>query len=176
MNKYERFREFAENNSNLRFIETTDGMNGYPSHLMPALVGFETFKDAEDFAQEHDLDTMCFHKRDGWQLWERKNVVYEPLNITAADYGYNYSFIRKDEEEDYYDNYVKPYLSDFSSVETLLRFIEVNKEIEDRLQAAQDDEVVITYCGGYWDTIKPKCMEWGFDTHNYVIGVIDLEE
>ena len=42
-------REIAESN-NLEVIETTSQANGYPSNLKDAIIGFESFEDAEKLA------------------------------------------------------------------------------------------------------------------------------
>lgn len=170
MNKYELFRELAGNN-NLQFIETTSGANGYPENLEPALIGFETFEDAEKFASENGLQTYIFHKRDGWQLWERKNPAYEPFNISAEDYGDNYNMYTPDELEDYYDNEIKPCLENFDNMDDLKNFLHDQERIMDELERCDEGEAVITYCGYYFDTIQIKSIEWSFDTHNYIIGV-----
>lgn len=170
MNNYERFRELADNND-LQFIETTNGANGYPQELQPALIGFETFEEAEDFAQEHNLDVWLFHKRGGWQLWERKNLAYEPMTITPDDYGDDYNMFTPDELDDYYDNEVKPCLYNFDDFDSLKTFVDEQESIMDELERCNENEAVITYCNEYYDTIKVKSMEWGHGIHKYIIGV-----
>lgn len=65
----------------LSLIETTDQMNGYPSNTKMAIVGFDTFEQAEEIAKEYNLSIKVFKKRDGWQLWYRTgNTAYEPFN------------------------------------------------------------------------------------------------
>lgn len=171
MNKYERFHELAANND-LKFIETTSGKNGYPQDLLPALIGFNDYEEAEEFASEHDLQTYILHKRDGWQLWERKNPAYEPFNISAEDYGDNYNVFKADELEGYYEHEVKPCLENFDNIEALKDFIEDQEEIMNELERCDDDEAIVTYRSEYYDTIKVKSMEWYHDTHSYVIGVM----
>lgn len=173
MNNYEKFYLLADEND-LQFIETTSGMNGYPQDLMPALIGFACYEDAEEFAQEHGLQTYIFHKRDGWQLWERKNPAYEPFYISAENYGDNYTMYKANELENYFENEVKPCLENFDNMDDLKEFLDDQEEIMDELERCNEDEAVITYCGSWYDTIKVRNIEWGHDTHNYVIGVIDL--
>jgi hypothetical protein len=171
MNTYVLFHELAENN-NLQFIETTDGMNGYPQNLKPALIGFETFEEAKEFASEHGLETWIFHKRDGWQLWERKTLAYVSFHNSADDYGDNYNMFESDDKKDYYENEVKPRLENFSDLNDLKKFVEKQEEIMDELERCDDGEAVITYCGEYYETIKVRSMEFYHDTHSYVIGVM----
>ena len=171
MNNYERFHELAGNND-LKFIETTSGKNGYPQDLKPALIGFNDYKEAEEFAIENGLETYIFHKRDGWQLWERCNPAHYPFSVSAEDYGDNYNMFLASERTEYFDNEVKPCLENFDNIEDLKTFVNEQESIMDELDRCNEDEAVITYCGEYYDTIKVKSMEWYHDTHKYVIGVM----
>lgn len=171
MEKYELLRELADNND-LKFIETTSGNNGYPLDLMPALIGFENFDDAEEFAQEHGLQTYIFHKRDGWQLWQRSKPAYEPMTITSDDYGDDYNMVTPYELDGYYENEVKPRLDSFDDIDSLKNFVDEQESIMDELDRCNENEAVITYCGDYYDTVKVKSIEWSHDTHHYVIGVM----
>ena len=56
---------------NLQVIETTSAMNGYPQSLKKALIGFQSFEEAERIASEYGLSIEIFTKRDGWQLYYR---------------------------------------------------------------------------------------------------------
>lgn len=171
MGKYGLLRELADNNA-LQFIETTSATNGYPQGLKPALIGFNDYEEAEEFAQEHGLQTYIFHKRDGWQLWQRSKPAYEAMTITSDDYGDDYNMFTHDELDDYFDNEVKPRLDDFDNMEELKKFLNNQEEIMDELDRCNENEAVITYCGDYYDTVKVKSIEWSHDTHNYVIGVM----
>lgn len=171
MGKYGLLRELADNNA-LQFIETTSGNNGYPQDLKPALIGFNDYEEAEEFAQEHGLQTYIFHKRDGWQLWQRSKPAYEPMIISAENYGDDYNMFTHDELDDYFGNEVKPRLDDFDNMEELKKFLNNQEEIMDELDRCNENEAVITYCGDYYDTVKVKSIEWSHDTHNYVIGVM----
>lgn len=144
MNNYEKFHELASEND-LRFIETTSGTNGYPQDLQPALIGFNDYEEAEEFAREHDLQTYIFHKRDGWQLWQRCNPAYEPFNISAEDYGDNYNMFLASERTEYFDNEVKPFLENFDKMEDLKTFVGEQESIMDELDRCNEDEAVITY-------------------------------
>ena len=171
MADYDKMYELADEHD-LEFVETTDGMNGYPQNLEPALIGFETFEQAEKFSQEHGLETWIFHKRDGWQLWERRNPAYEAFENTAEDYGDNYNVFKADELEDYYEQEIRPCLDNFDNLEDLKDFIEDQEEIMNELDRCDENEAVVTYCGRLYDTIKVRSMEWYHDTHSYVIGVL----
>ena len=99
-----KLHEIAESN-NLEIIETTSQANGYPSNLKYAIIGFETFEDAEKLANEHDLEIESFKKRDGWQLWARAgNRVYKPFKNSAADFGDNYAEVPKVVDDEFLES------------------------------------------------------------------------
>lgn len=171
MANYGKMNELASE-YDLQFVETTSGRNGYPENLKPALVGFDTFEDAENFAQEHGLDTWLLHKRDGWQLWNRVYSVYEPMSISCEDYGDDYNLYTASSLECYFEEEVKPRLENFDNIEDLREFLKEQEEIMSELEYLDDDEAVITLFGKYHETINLHPMEWVHDTHYYIIGVM----
>lgn len=171
MADYGKMNELASE-YNLQFVETTSARNGYPENLIPALVGFGSFEDAENFAQEHGLDTWLLHKCDGWQLWNRVHSVYEPMTISCEDYGDDYNLYTASSLENYFEYEVKPCLENFDNIEDLREFLDEQENIMRELENLNDDEAVITYGGKFYETIQLHPMEWGHDTHNYIIGVM----
>ena len=171
MADYGKMKELASEN-NLETIMITEGMNGYPQNLKPALIGFETFEDAEEFATENGMKTWIFHKRDGWQLWERRTTAYESFIVTSEDYGDDYNMFKTDDLDGYFENEVKPCLGNFDNIEDLKNFLDNQQEIMDKLESCDENEVVITHCGKWYDTVKTNIMRLSNDTHNYVIGVM----
>ena len=63
----------------LEVVETTQGMNGYPQGLGKAVIGFESFEDAEGFAKEVNGEVVLLSRRDGHQFWTNNGRQYEPL-------------------------------------------------------------------------------------------------
>ena len=57
----------------LELIDTSSARNGYPQQLQQAIIGFDTFEDAEMLAEEHGLSIAIFSKLDGWGIWYRTN-------------------------------------------------------------------------------------------------------
>lgn len=170
--------EIAESNG-LEIIETTSQANGYPSNLKYAIIGFETFEDAEKLATEHDLEIQSFEKRDGWQLWARTgNTAYEPFKNNSDDYGDNYSEFDGGsiDEETFLQDEVLERLSDFNNFEDLQNFINSKKEFFEEIEKAGVHQKVITYMGDYYETIDAESMYFSHDTHHYVIGLINTNE
>lgn len=167
--------EIAEIN-NLRLIETTTGMNGYPRECKHALIGFDNFEEAERIAEEYNLRITTFFKRDGWKLWERNlDTTHSAMNITADDYGDDYRSFCAAEEKTYFEDEVKPFLSDFEDFEELQEFLNKRKEVFENIQKLTEDEIVITRDGRFYKIVEHTTMQWSHDTKTYAIGVIDDE-
>ena len=174
MNK-ELLETIAYENS-LEYIETTTGMNGYPQHLRGAIIGFNTFAEAEAIAQEHGLCITTFFKRDGWHFYQRDgNTTYEPLKITSYDYGDDYSHYDYDDVEYFFEENVAPMLGDFDNFEDLQKFIDEHKRIYEELQSIDETQLVITCMGRYYETIDKKLMSWSHDSKTWVIGVMEKD-
>lgn len=166
-------RELADNEG-LHYVETTSEGSGYPRNLKGAIIGFDDFAHAEALAKEHGLTIMQLHKRDGWQLWYRKDETYEPLRITSADYGDDYSELEQMDAEAFYSEEVEPFLEDFSTLAELKALVEEKGKLWEEVENLEEDELVITHEGRYYETIEKETMSWSFDTHTYEIGLVNL--
>lgn len=159
--------------NSLEYIETTTGMNGYPQCIRGAIIGFETFEEAEKIAKEHGLRITTFFKRDGWQLYGRNgNTTWEPLKITSSDYGDDCNHYDSDDAENFFEEHVAPMLGEFNNFDDLQEFIDGHKEIYEELQSIDETQLVITYMGHYHETIDKESMQWNNDSKTWVIGVM----
>ena len=158
----------------LEVIEITRGMNGYPEGLGHfGLIGFENFEAAKKFASENDLDVVCFHKKDGWKLWEYEGAAYEPFE--NSDYlskmGDDCNF-HTDSDFDWYKDQlvelVQDCEGDFTAIEEKIQ--DIKKILEEVEKAGNDFEVIVAN-GKFIDTIEKEFMSYYFDTHYYSIGV-----
>ena len=163
---------------NLQVIETTSAINGYPQDLKNALIGFDTFEDAERLANRYGLSVEIFTKRDGWQLYYRTgNRAYAPIEVSAEDYGDDYRSFESSDYEDFYINEVQERVSEFKSFDEVEQYLEAKKKIYEAIEDLEDDEMVITCRGEYCETVKRFVMSRYYDTKTTVIGVIgDLTE
>ena len=160
----------------LQLVETTAKSTGYPERLQEAIIGFDTFEQAEELAKENGLSIESFHQNEGCDLWYRTgSTAYEPFRRSAEDFGDDYSEFSKEDLEDFYENEVQPMVSDFENFDDLRSFLDQKEKIKDELEDAEDDEIVITRCGEYYDTIKERTMSYNYDSHSYAIGLIDID-
>lgn len=63
----------------LDIVEVTKGKNGYPEGLYKAIVGFDYFENAEDFAKQVNGEVVLLSKRNGHHLWTNKGRAYEAI-------------------------------------------------------------------------------------------------
>lgn len=165
-------RDIAEKEG-LDYIYTTSEGNGYPRNLKPAIIGFNTFGQAQEIADKYNLSIESFETKDGWGLWTRNNRrMYEPYQNSAEDYGDNYSEIHKMDEDDFIENEVQPLLEDAESFDKIEAILKEKKEIWEQVEVMEDDEIVITSYGTYYQTIKKTSMYFSHDTRHYTIGLI----
>lgn len=153
-------------------IETTNGMNGYPSDLKNAVIGFETFEEAEAYAADNEMEVQMFYRRDGWQLWERKGAVYEAIKVRVEDFGDDYQALTEQDQEDFYEEWVKPAIDDCDSIDELKKVITDLEEIQDKLLLIDETQLVLVRGNQYEQTLDKFVMEYTYDVHHYVIGCI----
>ena len=155
-------------------IETVSrGGNGYPRNIRKAIIGFPDMDDAQHYADKFGLTIYLLHKRDGWHFYERLNTTTDPLRITSVDYGDDYESFSARDLDTYFENNVKDMLTDFDNFEDLENFLKKHKDICEEIEMMNDDQLVITHNGIYYETIDQSSMQWSHDTHTYVIGLVE---
>lgn len=157
----------------LDVVETTTARNGYPQELKKALVGFETYEEAERVAKKYGMSIEYFEKREGWNLYYRTgSKAYSAIEITAEDYGEDYQSFMPEDLEDYYENQVKGVIGEFNSFEEADAYLKDQKEIYEKIEDLEDDEMVLTCQGRYYETVKRCTMRCRIDTKITIIGLI----
>lgn len=157
----------------LDVIETTTARNGYPQELKKALVGFETYEEAERVAKKYGMSIEYFEKREGWNLYYRTgDKAYSAIEVTAEDYGEDYQSFTSDDLEDYYENQVKGVIGEFDSFTEAETYLKDQKEIYEEIENLEDGEMVLTCQGRYYKTVKRYTMRCSIDTKITIIGLI----
>ncbi len=157
----------------LEKIEITYGSNGYPKGLGDyGVIGFNTFEDAEKFAEENDCKVHLFQIRDGHSLWENRGAIYRAL--TSEDYlkdlGENYFYAdnNNDSYREILEDLAQKFDGDFSYLKAYIATVE---EIQNEVEKCCDDEIVIIANGLYFETVKKEIMSYHEDVTRYVLGV-----
>jgi hypothetical protein len=154
-------------------IEITQGMNGYPEWLGDyAVIGFQTWDDAQQFADTYGGDINLYHRRTGWHLWENLGRVWEPFtpNDFIQKFSDNYNIETNDPEQvaDRLKSLADSFEGDMDKLKSQLAEI---SELWEKVEQAPEEYAVVSYCGAYFDTLHPLSMWICHDTHHWSIGV-----
>lgn len=160
----------------LHVVDTTDAPNGYPSRLVDAIVGFETFEEAKEAQRVLGGSIRHLKKKDGWNVYVRGNEAYDAYEMNAEDLGYNLEFSSDMEEfKKFADDEVKEMVSDLDFDEAF-GYLSALKKIEKEVEGLDEDEVLFAnaFYDGNYDTVvmKKSCMSYSYDAWEYVIGLI----
>ena len=164
-------------------ITITSGMNGYPSHLRPAVTGFLSIEDAQEFADAvGGCNILSLHQRVGWQFWEDQGsfTITEPYDMMDLyeDNGYIKSYLSEDyaSEEDFIeDEDIKYDINDIDNFDDMIKFLQHKKALWAAIENAEDDEIVLDYLeSNEIETIKRYVMSYQEDSHNYTIAVVPM--
>lgn len=154
-------------------VDTTTSLTGYPENLKQAIVGFEDFQEAEEFAKKYGLRITIFFKKDGWNLYFRNSyTITSAMNITAEDYGENYYQYEKGQAENFFEDEVRPKLNNFNDIYELAKFVEYSKDTYYEIEWLSNDEILIMLDGKRYDIIEKDLMSWQHDSKEWRIGVI----
>lgn len=174
--------EIASENE-LQVISTTTAMDGYPRLIRKAIIGFDSYEQAEKLAEEYHLDIETFTKHDGWQLWYRGgNCAHEEFIRSASDYGENYQQFDADMSQADFLQQVgaAAYISELAGGEDGLDKIEEYannlRNLYTEIEIAAGDELVIAEGDVYVETIKKRTMQYAYDSKHYAIGLINNNE
>ena len=162
----------------LTYIETSSQPNGYPTNIKGAIIGLSSFKEAQKLADENNLSIELFTKKDGQDLWYRTgNLAHEPMKNSSEDFGDNYSKLEKMSESEFLENEVSERLKDLidagENFESLKEYIKEQEKLFNEIESMEDDEIVITCQGEYYETIKKESMYFSHDTRHITIGLIN---
>ena len=160
----------------LEYIETVPTLNGYPKNILGAIVGFNSWEQAEELSKKTNLPLEIISKRDGWGYWRRNGKTANgPLQIYESDYGENTEFFDSRHKENFYQNEVEPFLDGIEE-EDRQEFIDNMRVIEEKLSTCEGDDAVVAMNGKYVFTINTRPMYFQIDSKTYAIALIGYEE
>lgn len=139
--------------SSLRVIETTSSADGYPSHVIPAITGFESWEQAEQFASDNGLALMWCDYRDGQNLWYRANTASVPMTITADDFGDCWNI--EDNIHSWFEGFQQD-MAECESIEQMKELLKVGEGIADAFATLGEDEALLLFEGSLHRVIQVK--------------------
>ena len=164
---------FENSELELTTISTTSEASGYPANVQTAIIGFENFDEAEQFAKLHHLDIIRVERASGSDLWTRRGTAYKELERDGSEFGDDwmaYSPLSFDAQEFFTDT-IKDVVTDMETLDDAIECLNHFKDLIDAIESAEDDELVLSD-GCNIDTIKTHCMQYSYDSRTYAIAVI----
>lgn len=157
----------------LEVVETTKGMNGYPQGLGKAVIGFETFEEAQEVARESGGEVVDLSRRDGWQFWKNNGRVWKEWEMQAEDYGDDYECVTdwKDWWEDERE-ILSETMKEMETPDDLTLMTDRVWKIYNEINNLGDNEQVLLCCGEYYNTIPVKTLRYHIDVWSHEIAVV----
>lgn len=150
-------------------INVNNGVNN-------AIIGFASFTEAKDFADEHNMRVVSFKNAGGTS---NSYEVYDDCPRAAFDvlsHYEDYTKFFKGDEDEFQSVDINEVLenNEFSSEQEKSEWLEEMQAVKTRIANLKDGEFIyLDNSGVYSDVLK---VEDTFDTHNgnsYVIGVYE---
>lgn len=168
-NSYDIRRMILNKYPDLKAIEITEGINGYPMGLRGAVIGC-SYDKAEAIASMYGCSVVSVKRRDGWSLYECERDVYsdyDMMDIYSNDF--DIVFDKAKDFVDYINECIKFYqeCEDYGKVDELLK-------VKDRvLQEDLKDEVFLIENGDlrYYDTISRTAYCYSHDVWTHCIAI-----
>ncbi len=169
--------DFLNLANEFELIETTSEPNGYPRNLRKAIIGFESFEQAEELAEKHGLSIEMFERRDGQDLWTRRDTIHKPFDMASiyTEEGYDFyktiSFEEFCESEDVFGT-----LKECEDFYEMSAWIEDCKDLFEEIETLEEGEILLKDIDSNTFVSKEYTMAYSYDSHQYAIGLIDYNE
>lgn len=168
-NSYDIRNMIVNKYSDLKAIEITEGINGYPMGLRGAVIGC-SYDKAEAIASMYGCSVVSVKRRDGWSLYECERDVYsdyDMMDIYSNDC--DIVFDKAKDFVDYINECIKFYqeCEDYGKVDELLK-------VKDRvLQEDLKDEVFLIENGDlrYYEKISRIAYCYSHDVWTHCIAI-----
>ena len=161
---------------NIYEIETTTNRTGYPSELKKAVIGFDTYEEAEAYAEEHDMSIESFFQKDGWSLWARDGYPLHAFQLHASDFSDDYRqynwcdaerFMEEAMEElaelKEYDDWTEEQVEDY---------LEKARKVRDEISKLKEGQFACVYDNYVFAVYECETMQYYHDGTTYAIGCI----
>lgn len=170
---YEILQNEADSMPNLKLVDNTRGMNGYPERTSWSIIGFEskeelnkveqelnamlkeTVAECTDEEERKELEQLnvtrqALYKRSGWELWEvtednTKEEIYDLLTIRDGEDIHIYGVDAYYKEVDFIENEINKLelLNHCRSFNEIRKIYIQMKNLWDALQEVEEDEILV---------------------------------
>ena len=116
--------------------------------------------------------TLYLTCKDGWSLYESRGRKYEPICVTADDFGDDYNMYEKQKDFEYdCREHLRCMIDDEAALSEIQSILEQFEEVTKQFETLGDDEAIITIGLAFYKVVKVHTMEFYEDTHNWYVGV-----
>lgn len=155
----------------LCIVESTANYRGEAEYIMPAVVGFETFEEAQKFALENSMSVVNLRKSDGWKYFYRHGTAEEAYDLYNEYSNRNDCIIYRMEDD--ITPEVKDDIKRSKTFEEIKKIIESANDIYEQIQELDEDHF-LAVGNNELEILPNKAMEYSRDSYSYKIGVVDL--
>lgn len=162
----------------LDFVEITEGMNGSPKNLHKALMGFDTFEDAECFAREVCGDVVLLTKRDGHQFWSNRGSAFNGIErCKFINESHEEFFSNIESFESWAIEEIEAKIGEGENIYDIKNASTIFCEIGDAIYEMREWEICIVNKGDYdFEIVNSECTRiHDDDVTTYAIAVVDHE-
>lgn len=162
----------------LDIVTITKGANDYPEYLYDAISGFDTFEDAEAFAQDVNGDVVKLRQRDGHHFWENTGNLYYPLQIREFVNWEDNEVILDLEEFEWWKEQEIDFMTDneWEEDDINARMTKIEEIAKAVSEMGSDMALVLRKENLYYYTEKKCPTEIRQDVYTYEVAVVDNED
>lgn len=162
----------------LDIVEVTKGKNGYPEGLYKAIVGFDYFENAEDFAEQVNGEVVLLSRRDGHALYTNNGRAYDGIESAKFIDEDRYEVFESELDfEEWCYKEIEWHMNSGFNLFDLRDKIDQMCDTYDEIRTRGRDEIAIVDIKDYSceTTDKYVCSIHDDDVTTYMIAVIDHE-
>lgn len=159
----------------LTYVNTTNDANGYlvgkDVALGTAIVGFRTFKGAQEFADSHDRQVVLLTRRDEMKCWytNGESLLKAP-QLTEKDFG-GIRVWRKGDETKFF-SYVKDLVGDCETYDEMEDAVVDCRNMYDAIRWLKDGEILVEFELFDYVVHEEFPVRWRIDRCTYMVGVV----
>lgn len=197
---FEILQNEADSMSNLKLVDNTRGVNGYPERMSWSIIGFRSIKELEKVEQELlymlketvientgkenlkeleqlDVQRQILHKRDGWSLWEVQHEYYildefDLCEIMDDCNSDTFLKSRYDSEYDFIENEINELdmLGDCTTFDELQDTVTKYRKMWESIDSLEDDEILVRY-NESWTFEKMKRYSMSYSEDTHTYAI-----
>ena len=161
-----------------KVVCTTQGTNGCQESVKSAVIGFDNFGEAEEFANRHGGVLVTLYQKNDWDLWELKGIATEPFAISADDFGECFTAYSYDQRNEWLLEAKESLVSmiDDMTSDELIEWFQDFGEICEEFDNMYDGEMLLFHKGQFDCIVKQFVVRHSYDSQTYIIGVMDKQD